>query len=418
MLARWRPRRAPCRDPAGALALAAARGARVGRRRLRRLRLWRLRPAQGGRNDDPDRRLRPRGRGRRGGGRPGPSAEHRRPRIRAASERRRGSGGRRSRLRQRRRSRRLDRPGRLGQRQRRLDRRSRRDRPDQAPGRDQRLGGRRGTTLTGGTIRATPRPPSKEIRDGLLEAEPSKAVRSPQRRRPTWPSSGRSIAGSPGAWTIPAAERKLVTDHDAFGYFAKRYEITVVGAVIPSQTTQAQPSARDVSELVDRIEREGVKAVFPESSVSPKLARDDRGPDRSLIRSHAVRRHARPRGLDRRNLPPDGGGERRRHGPGLQRRPAALPATRDWMIVLAEAAGLSAGYGGVAAIEDVSFEVARASASHCWGRTEAGRRRCCGRSQARPSGSRDRCASARPTRQSRRRSVPASTTPSRRSTSR
>jgi zinc/manganese transport system substrate-binding protein len=46
----------------------------------------------------------------------------------------------------------------------------------------------------------------------------------------------------------------------------------VVGAVIPSQTTQAQPSAKDVSELVDRIEREGVKAVFPESSVSPKLA--------------------------------------------------------------------------------------------------------------------------------------------------
>ena len=42
----------------------------------------------------------------------------------------------------------------------------------------------------------------------------------------------------------PGAERKLVTDHDAFGYFAKRYGITVVGAVIPSQTTQAQPSAR------------------------------------------------------------------------------------------------------------------------------------------------------------------------------
>jgi zinc/manganese transport system substrate-binding protein len=71
---------------------------------------------------------------------------------------------------------------------------------------------------------------------------------------------------------IPPARRKLVTDHDAFGYFAKRYGITVVGAVIPSQTTQAQPSAKDVSELVDRIEREGVKAVFPETSVSPKLA--------------------------------------------------------------------------------------------------------------------------------------------------
>ena len=41
---------------------------------------------------------------------------------------------------------------------------------------------------------------------------------------------------------VPAADRKLVTDHDAFGYFANRYGIQVVGAVIPSQTTQAQPS--------------------------------------------------------------------------------------------------------------------------------------------------------------------------------
>ncbi len=71
---------------------------------------------------------------------------------------------------------------------------------------------------------------------------------------------------------VPAAERKLVTDHDAFGYFARRYGIDVIGAVIPSQTTQAQPSARDVSELIGLIEREGVKAVFPESSLSAKVA--------------------------------------------------------------------------------------------------------------------------------------------------
>ena len=71
---------------------------------------------------------------------------------------------------------------------------------------------------------------------------------------------------------VPAAERKLVTDHDAFGYFAHRYGIDVVGAVIPSQTTQAQPSAKDLSELVDLIEREGVEAVFPESSLSAKVA--------------------------------------------------------------------------------------------------------------------------------------------------
>lgn len=71
---------------------------------------------------------------------------------------------------------------------------------------------------------------------------------------------------------IPASERNLVTDHDAFGYFAHRYGLEVVGAVIPSQTTQAQPSAKDVSELIDLIEREGVKAVFPESSLSSSVA--------------------------------------------------------------------------------------------------------------------------------------------------
>jgi ABC-type Zn uptake system ZnuABC Zn-binding protein ZnuA/ABC-type Mn2+/Zn2+ transport system permease subunit len=72
---------------------------------------------------------------------------------------------------------------------------------------------------------------------------------------------------------VPADQRKLVTDHDAFNYFARRYGITVVGAVIPSQTTQAQASAKDVAQLSNLIRREGVKAVFPESSINPKLAR-------------------------------------------------------------------------------------------------------------------------------------------------
>jgi ABC-type Zn uptake system ZnuABC Zn-binding protein ZnuA/ABC-type Mn2+/Zn2+ transport system permease subunit len=72
---------------------------------------------------------------------------------------------------------------------------------------------------------------------------------------------------------IPASDRKLVTDHDAFGYFAKRYGIDVIGAVIPSQTTEAQPSAKDIANLTDLIDKEGVKAIFPESSISPKLAK-------------------------------------------------------------------------------------------------------------------------------------------------
>jgi zinc/manganese transport system substrate-binding protein len=45
----------------------------------------------------------------------------------------------------------------------------------------------------------------------------------------------------------------------------------VIGAVIPSLSTQAQPSAKDVNELVGQIKREGVEAIFPEASLSRRL---------------------------------------------------------------------------------------------------------------------------------------------------
>lgn len=80
----------------------------------------------------------------------------------------------------------------------------------------------------------------------------------------------RGIARCLGA--VSPGKRKLVTDHDAFGYFTDRYGIRVVGAVIPSTTTQAQPSAGDTAALARTIEREGVRAIFPEESLNPKLA--------------------------------------------------------------------------------------------------------------------------------------------------
>jgi ABC-type Zn uptake system ZnuABC Zn-binding protein ZnuA len=70
---------------------------------------------------------------------------------------------------------------------------------------------------------------------------------------------------------VPAAQRKLVTTHDALGYYARRYGIQVVGAVIPSLTTEAQPSAGDTAKLIATIRRTGVKAIFAESSVNPKV---------------------------------------------------------------------------------------------------------------------------------------------------
>ena len=75
---------------------------------------------------------------------------------------------------------------------------------------------------------------------------------------------------------IPPARRKLVTFHDAFPYFAKRYGFTLEGVVVASPGKE--PSARELSALVRRIQRERVPAVFAEAQFSPKvlevLARD------------------------------------------------------------------------------------------------------------------------------------------------
>jgi ABC-type Zn uptake system ZnuABC Zn-binding protein ZnuA len=71
--------------------------------------------------------------------------------------------------------------------------------------------------------------------------------------------------------TVPRGERKLVTNHDAFGYFAAHYGITEVGSVLPSLSTVAQPSAEDVANLIGKIRAEQVRAIFTESSLNPAL---------------------------------------------------------------------------------------------------------------------------------------------------
>ncbi len=71
---------------------------------------------------------------------------------------------------------------------------------------------------------------------------------------------------------VPEQDRKLVTDHDALGYYAERYGIEVIGTVIPALSTQAQASAGEVARLARTIRREHVETVFAESSVNRKLA--------------------------------------------------------------------------------------------------------------------------------------------------
>ncbi len=70
--------------------------------------------------------------------------------------------------------------------------------------------------------------------------------------------------------TIPPDSRKLVTSHDAYSYFADRYGLEVVGTVI-GVTTEEEPSAASVSELVDQIRTEEVPAIFVETTVNPDL---------------------------------------------------------------------------------------------------------------------------------------------------
>ena len=71
---------------------------------------------------------------------------------------------------------------------------------------------------------------------------------------------------------VPANERLIVTDHDAFIYFTERYGVTSKGAVFPSTSTQGQASAGEVAALEKLIREEKVKAIFPESSLNPALA--------------------------------------------------------------------------------------------------------------------------------------------------
>ncbi len=70
---------------------------------------------------------------------------------------------------------------------------------------------------------------------------------------------------------LPVERRLLVTSHDAFQYFAVRYDFEVVGAILPF-TTEAEPTAQDLEELIETIEHENAPAIFAEKMDSPRLA--------------------------------------------------------------------------------------------------------------------------------------------------
>ena len=71
---------------------------------------------------------------------------------------------------------------------------------------------------------------------------------------------------------IPEERRKIVTDHDALGYFIEEYGLEFIGSVFPTLDVASEPSARDIEELVAEIRANGITAIFTESAVNPRLA--------------------------------------------------------------------------------------------------------------------------------------------------
>jgi ABC-type Zn uptake system ZnuABC Zn-binding protein ZnuA len=113
---------------------------------------------------------------------------------------------------------------------------------------------------------------SEEIEEALARLDPANAGKYQARA-----TAYRSELEELDAWivaqvaTIPESNRKLVTNHPAFGYLAERYGLEQVGAVYPISPS-SEPSAQDIAALVDAIRAYGVPAVFTESTVNTKLA--------------------------------------------------------------------------------------------------------------------------------------------------
>ena len=71
---------------------------------------------------------------------------------------------------------------------------------------------------------------------------------------------------------VPEASRRLVTNHEAFGYFADRYGFELIGVVIPGGSTLAEPSSAELTALVEVMDHENVQVIFAETSQPTTLA--------------------------------------------------------------------------------------------------------------------------------------------------
>jgi ABC-type Zn uptake system ZnuABC Zn-binding protein ZnuA len=113
----------------------------------------------------------------------------------------------------------------------------------------------------------------ENIRAGLSQADPAGAD--------TYASNARAYVARLNdldQWItaqvsqVPQARRLLVTNHETFGYFADRYGFAIVGAIVPSVTSNASPSAQELAALAERVRATGAPAVFLETGVNSQLA--------------------------------------------------------------------------------------------------------------------------------------------------
>ena len=71
---------------------------------------------------------------------------------------------------------------------------------------------------------------------------------------------------------IPAADRKLVTDHESMGYFANHYGFEQAGLLLSSLSTNASASAIDLAQVEDVIRKQGIRTIFIEVGANDTLA--------------------------------------------------------------------------------------------------------------------------------------------------
>ncbi len=113
----------------------------------------------------------------------------------------------------------------------------------------------------------------ENIRDGLAQADPagSEVYRA---NAEAYIAQLNALDQSIHALvdTIPAENRKLVTDHDTFGYFADRYGFEIVGMLVPSFTTADATSAQLLAQLIQQVRTSGAKAIFLEQNMNPQVA--------------------------------------------------------------------------------------------------------------------------------------------------